>query len=574
MKRVFRTSLALLVKIRLSRLIKNSNFKRIDHRIERLILRELGSLGNLNLHNQNFSQNISLNLSQNQIYTNLENLEVLRLILKTRGRLRWLCFRLMPLTFSDSYEVTRRHLLFRIFKNWALFAENVLSKLSIVSELLPNYEQIEFYEFTHPNNRFFFTEDTTYILGHDLSKSMLFSRKKLAREIDTILGRMIIWNSRAAIRFIRSSAALSVSTKVFDYLKSFPDVLNELQGYSKLSLEFHKSSELSFDELLSLGVGNAEVLTDVEIWHQRFIIKSNKWHVIDSTCSPYSEFVAGHWQFLEQIPTSAENVYLKNNSNSTEKALPRAIYLMGRADENWYHLLLDTLPRYLLLKDLDSDIPVLIRSDLPETSKQLIEKLVEREIIYVDPQDRLYIKTLYFVAARSTVHDSRPKNAENQVKFSPKMLGLQREWIMSRLPASQDHFYPERIFFPRRAKYRNLLNMNSVIEYMMKQNYQIVELNNIFFLDQHHFFSSAKTVITPGGALLANILFMHKNSNVVAIRSWRDSELKLWKDLAYACEINYSEVVGIPTYFGSNSLARQHSNFFVPLSRIKEALRS
>lgn len=574
MNQVFRTSTAVLIKLRLSWLFKNKNFKRIDLKIQRLMLGELDSLSCSTLQIWNFSQKISLNLSQNKTYTNLENLEVLRLILKTRGRLRWLCFRLMPLTFSDSYEVTRRHLLFRIFKNWDSFAENVLSKLSMISELPPNYEQVEFYEFTHPNNRFFFEEDATYILDHDLSKRVSFSRKKLPRELDTLLGRMIIWDSRAAIRFIRSSAALSVSTKVFDYLNSFPDVLNELQGYSKLSLEFHKSSELSFDELLSLGFGNAEVLTDVQIWHQRFIIKSNKWHVIDSTCSPYSEFVGGHWQFLEQVPTSAENVYLKNNSYSIEKALPRAIYLMGRADENWYHLLLDTLPRYLLMKDLDSNIPVLIRSDLPETSKYLIKNLVEREIVFVDPQDHLHINTLYFVAARSTVHDSRPKNAENQVKFSPKMLGLQREWMMRRLPASQDHSYPEKVFFPRRAKYRNLLNMNSVIAYLLNQNYQAVELNNSFFLDQHHYFSSAKTVITPGGALLANILFMQKNSNIVAIRSWRDAEMKLWKKLAHACEMNYSEVVGIPTYFGSNSLARQHSNFFVPLSRIKKVIGS
>lgn len=566
--------MALLIKIRLSWFFKNKNFKEIDFRMERLILEELGSLSAMNLLNQKFSHKILLNTSQSKTYTNRESLEVLRRILESRGRLRWLCFRLMPSKFFDSYEVTRIHLAFRIFKNWSKFAENVLSKIALVSDSKPNYKLIDFYEFTHPNNLFHFIEDTTYVLAHDISKSMSFSGKKLSGELDTLLGRMIIWNSRAAIQFIRSSEALSVSTKVLDYLKSFPDILNEIQGYSKLSLEFHKSSELSFDELPSLGVGSVEVLTDVQIWHQRFIIKSNKWHVIDSTTSPYSKFVAGHWQFLEQLPTSSQNVYLKNISNSKKRNLPRAIYLMGRADENWYHLLLDTLPRYLLLKDLDSDIPVLIRSDLPETSKHLIRKLLEREIVFVDPQDRLYIKTLYFVAARSTVHDSRPKNAENQVKFSPKMLGWQREWMLRHLPASQDHSYPEKIFFPRRAKYRNLLNINSVIEYLMEQNYQVVELNNSFFLDQHQFFSSAKTVITPGGALLANILFMQKNSNVVAIRSWRNSELKLWKELAYACEINYSEVVGFPTYFGSNSLARQHSNFFVPLSRIKEALRA
>ena len=36
--------------------------------------------------------------------------------------------------------------------------------------------------------------------------------------------------------------------------------------------------------------------------------------------------------------------------------------------------------------------------------------------------------------------------------------------------------------------------------------------------------------------------------------------------------MNYSEVVGIPTYFGLKSLLRAHSNYYVPLNRVKKEL--
>jgi hypothetical protein len=86
------------------------------------------------------------------------------------------------------------------------------------------------------------------------------------------------------------------------------------------------------------------------------------------------------------------------------------------------------------------------------------------------------------------------------------------------------------------------------------------------------FFAEANTIVSPGGAVLANIIFMQRGSRVVSIRSWRGADVPLWKQLAEACEINHSEVIGIPSYFGSKPLLRAHSNFYVPLKRIKKEL--
>jgi capsular polysaccharide biosynthesis protein len=316
-----------------------------------------------------------------------------------------------------------------------------------------------------------------------------------------------------------------------------------------------------------------DVLKNVEIWNQRFLVSDNKWHIVDSTYSPYSKFVAGHWQFLEQIPSHIGHVYLKKPTSKRAKKFTKGILLIGRADENWYHLLLDTLPRYLSLKTLNRDIPILVRDDLPETSIALIEKLTDRKIIYVRPEDRIFVETLYFIAARSTVHDSKPHNGEEQVTFSPNTLKSQREWMLKRLRVGKNEAYPIKVFLPRRSKYRNLLNVERVCEYVSKHDIRILESNEAFFLKQHLYFSRANLIISPGGAILANILFMPPGSKVIAVRSWRDANLGLWKKLAEACQVNYSEIVGIPTYYGFKSLARQHSNFYVPLGRFKKALK-
>lgn len=576
MTKAIRDLLDIAIKLRLSRFYETQKSNQIDRRIENFIIKDLASAAVWQKLEQVSSKELLLNTVHYTTYTHSESLKMLSRILQTRGMLRWLCFRLLPTQFYDSYELTRLRFLFRILKNWNLFVSTVLSKLEVTEDVVSDSKVLDIYEFTHPSLKFSLVLGTPYVLGKEISQAIDFSKNSSSRNFkpkDYLLGRLILWNSSKSMNFIRESLFLSTNNDVLDFLNHFPSLINEMNSYSRFSIDFHENAKLSFDDRLELNLKFPDVLKNVEIWNQRFLVSDNKWHVVDSTYSPYSRFVAGHWQFLEQIPSHVGHVYLKKPTSKRVKKFTEAILLIGRADENWYHLLLDTLPRYLSLKTLNRDIPILVRDDLPETSIAIIEKLTDRRIIYVRPEDRIFVETLYFIAARSTVHDSKPLNGEEQVTFSPNTLKSQREWMLKRLKEGKNEVCPIKVFLPRRSKYRNLLNVERVCEYVRKQDIRILESNEAFFLKQHLYFSSAHLIISPGGAILANILFMPPGSKVIAVRSWRDNNLGLWKKLAEACQVNYSEIVGIPTYYGFKSLARQHSNFYVPLGRFKKALK-
>lgn len=566
-----------VIKFRLSRFHKTRKSNQIDRWIEKLILDELASIEMPEKLERVSSNKLVLNTGKNTTYTNSENLRLLLRILQTRGQLRWLCFRLLPSVFPDSYDLTRFRLAFKLFKNFNLFASTILSKLVVMEDQDSDLKILDIYEFTHPSLKLTLENETLYVLGKEISNAIAFDTKTSSinfRAKGHLLGRLILWNSVKSMSFVRESLALSTNSMVLGYFHLFPSFVNEMESYSKLSLDFHKNANLTFDDRLELNLKVPDVLTNIELWHQRFLVSDNKWHIVDSTYSPYSKYVAGHWQFIEQIPSHLGHVYLKKPTAKRAKRFTKAILLIGRADENWYHLLLDTLPRYLSLKTLDRDIPVLVRDDLPETSIALIEQLLDRRIVYVRPEDCIFVQTLYFIAARSTVHDSRPRNVEEQVSFSPNTLKSQREWMLKRLEEHEIEQYPSELFLPRRSKYRNLLNVERVCEHLSRHGIRILESNEAFFLKQHMYFSRASLIVSPGGAILANILFMPPGSKVIAVRSWRDSKLGLWKKLAVACQVNYSEIVGIPTYYGFKSLSRQHSNFYVPVRRFKKALKT
>jgi hypothetical protein len=494
-------------------------------------------------------------------------------ILRTRGQLRWLCYSLFSLVLDNAYQISRISLLALIGRNWQKFSDEILSCLSISYEETNHLERISLHHYINPRTIRPLDFAQSYLLEGEYSRRLIYSSNKRFR--NSTLARIICWNSSCAIAFIRESASLRESVQLQRFLDFFPDFQDLLNSRVSLEFVFHPQSHQTFDERLrDSDSGVQDKFTDIEIWHQRFIIKNNNWLLIDSTCSPSLEFVAGHWQFLEQSKVEQSKVEMLKPKNASRVDLGEAIFLIGRVDENWYHLLLDTLPRYLLLNAIDPKVPVLIRGDLPQTSKTIIGKLVEREVIYVELEDLVFVETLYFVAARSTVYDSVPEKNQERVSYSPVMIQKQREWILQSFPLKKSHGYPVRIFLSRRASYRNLLNIGAVSRFLKRNDFQVVEPDESFYLNQARFFSEAKTVFSPGGAVLANIVFMQRGSRVVSIRSWRGSDVPLWKLLSEACEVSHSEVVGIPSYFGFKSLLRAHSNYYVPLKLIKKELNA
>jgi hypothetical protein len=332
----------------------------------------------------------------------------------------------------------------------------------------------------------------------------------------------------------------------------------------------HPKAGVTLDQrLLESETWIADFVENVEIWHQRFIMTKDNWLLIDETCSPQLDFVAGHWPYLRQTNPVSNNLELKKPHLSSSIEIAEAIFLMGRCDENWYHLLLDTLPRYLFFKSINPEIPVLIRADLPKTSLNLLRQLIPRKIILVSPHEKISVGLLHYMAGRSTVFDSKPESDQEQVQFSPKILAELKTWILDNLSKDETLIFPSKIYIERNAKYRNVINEKRVKMMVAAMGFEVTNCTDDFYLNQAHYFTNANHVVAPGGAVLANILFMNEGSRVTVIRSSRNSELELWQKLASACGVDLEEIIGIPSYYGTKTLARMHSNYFLPIRRLK-----
>jgi capsular polysaccharide biosynthesis protein len=330
--------------------------------------------------------------------------------------------------------------------------------------------------------------------------------------------------------------------------------------------------DLSLDSIYSSkGLKFYSPISDAEIWHQRFIFTENKVLNLDATASPSLGFVAGIWPFIWKIGQKDSRYAILAPGDSPIN-LDAAIFLMGRVDENWYHFLLDTAPRLLFFEDVPSFVPILIRNDIPETSKEFLRSLTSREVIEIAASDFVKVKMLYVLPGRSSIFDSQSPKGMNEIDFSPIVLKMFRNKVFESLSIESNGTPVKRISFNRKSVTRNVVNWGKICQVLNHFSFDDVPFDSKFFRDQVQIFSDSNIVVSPGGAVLANTIFMNPGSVVIALTSFRSQKIDLWRKLSDALDLQYADVKGIPFYWGFSYQRKLHSNFYVSPRKLRRIL--
>jgi hypothetical protein len=460
-----------------------------------------------------------------------------------------------------------------LLKNRKLLLGNLVSHLSYTYLNFEEYSGIKMLTPIHIGNKYLaesLKHHQTYLI------EKIYHRKNYIKfDIDdqirkTVLDKFIDWNPIIFIKFLKSNKLVETAGK---YLQdNYPQLLIEFNRYVDIEYVSHELSNFSFDYVFQKrGINSFETVLDGEIWHQRFICVEKKIISFDATALPTQKFVAGNWQFGTGGKKNL-GVQVVRRPSQILVNLNEAIFLMNRCDENWYHFLLDTAPRLLFFESIPANVPILIRSDLPSTTKEFLRKLTSRNVIEVKPDETVRVSKLYVCPGRSTIFDSAPPKGLKKVEFSPIILNLFQRKVLDSLGVSSDSHTESRITFKRNSATRNDLNWSNTNRVLNDFSFQTRKLDSEFYRKQVKVFHNAKFIVAPGGAVLANIIFMKPGTKVLALISWRNRNLKLWKDLSKSANLKYFEVKGFPTYWGFNYLRSLHSSFYISPRKLRRIL--
>src|SRR5437899_1344678 len=183
-----------------------------------------------------------------------------------------------------------------------------------------------------------------------------------------------------------------------------------------------------------------------------------------------------------------------------------AIGVTPEAGGNYYHWLLDLLPRVLLLKHATQNFSnydaLLLNGSRANYEGETLTALgvPAEKIRYVDSRDRFQIASAVFPSMDINV-------------IAPwKVHGLRD------LPFSGKQNQHRRLYLSRaRAAVRRIANENEISEVLRHRNFEIVEAENLSWREQANLFAGASVIVAPHGAALANIVFCKPGTRVVEI---------------------------------------------------------
>ncbi|MEN1967123.1 glycosyltransferase family 61 protein [Lentibacillus sp. N15] len=176
---------------------------------------------------------------------------------------------------------------------------------------------------------------------------------------------------------------------------------------------------------------------------------------------------------------------------------------------NYWHWLHDTLGRYHLLRlsgfKIDKYVlPPLTMPFQRETVKLL--SIPEDKILQLTPG--MHLK------ADNLILPSVPFNAGTCVKWTVEFL---RD---SLLPWKSQKSTPgfERIYISRKdASWRKVTNETNLMKLLTRKGFKQVTLSSLTVQEQIDIFSSAKIIISPNGAGLANIMFCRPGTKIIQL---------------------------------------------------------
>lgn len=226
----------------------------------------------------------------------------------------------------------------------------------------------------------------------------------------------------------------------------------------------------------------------------------------------------------------------------TEKSVPEAFSLLHDHSHNYFHWLIEVLPRYLLARKngLAKNIPLLIDEKLSPLLANLLETVVGDPalLIRVPRGHSVSVAKLHWVSdlSSNTVHtDEAPLKSD--ILLSPTAFELLRELAAHCVGRPVKAF--ERLLITRsNVSFRRLINRHLFRDMLGGQGFWSFDPGQVPFEEQVRVFSNARIVVGEAGAALANIAFCQPGTIVVVlVNGFKNSNYYYLAEMARSCQL-------------------------------------
>lgn len=230
---------------------------------------------------------------------------------------------------------------------------------------------------------------------------------------------------------------------------------------------------------------------------------------------------------------------------------PSAIHFCSDYSHNYYHWLLECLPRLNILDqfpDFDN-LPLLIDENL--TAQQLAALKIlntrNRPLIPLKKGYAYHINKLIMPSMSSIIHDNYHSAVayDKDVLFSPAAIQYVRNNVLRALDCATQKGFRKLFISRKKSEHRRLLNIEEIESLMVSRGFEIVFPEALTFTNQVKLFSQAQLVIGQTGAGFANLMFCPENCKaLILINHHPQTNYYLFSNLAQILNIELQFIPG------------------------------
>ena len=224
--------------------------------------------------------------------------------------------------------------------------------------------------------------------------------------------------------------------------------------------------------------------------------------------------------------------------------LQQGIFLGGNGASNYYHWMIEILPKLQYLNEIDqcgyAGFPLLVSEDVDhiKTFREALNYIAKDRPVAMLDRDKTYFvgKLVYINAPNSLPFNLRQNEKMRVADFLTKPASI--KYLRNRLftnvdlpPSSAKGSH--RIFFARRNERRNY-NQQEIFEIFRQQGFQKVFMEELSLKEQISLISNAEVIAGPTGAAWTNMIFCREGAKCLCWMADGYGDFSAFSNLARA----------------------------------------
>ena len=214
---------------------------------------------------------------------------------------------------------------------------------------------------------------------------------------------------------------------------------------------------------------------------------------------------------------------------------------------NYYHWLIEIIPRLFLLKEDTQNCKLVIHKNLSRFHKDILSKFNFKEIVYLEDDELVECETVLFTSFPNASYFNRKVIKEEklnliELQMNQKLMLELKHWFYTKNPLLKEAPPTRKIYLSRRkAPNRQILNESELEAFLIPQGFVKIYLEDYSFDEQIEIIYNCKILIACHGAGLANLLFMQPNSHIINLIAENFYEF-CYLSLSKLSDLNYAHI--------------------------------